>query len=70
MWSPCDAFRISCSGFILAYPLIISASLVRSCDLSAINQCILILGNGTDIDMVGGGIAAIPSAEQLKKMCR
>ena len=38
--------------------------------MTAINECISILSQGTNIDMLNDGISAIPSAEQLKKICR
>ena len=44
--------------------------IANGCNMTAINECIPILSQGTDIDMLNDGISAIPSATQLRKMCR
>lgn len=63
-------FQVTMDVLFLIFGIILcSVTIARGCNMTAINECIPILSQGTDIDMLNDGISAIPSAQQLKKMC-
>lgn len=49
--------------------LILIKELTSACDLAAVNGCMEILSRNSQTTMVTDGISAIPTIEQLKKLC-